>query len=67
MTAANLIGSILFGAIGSVAFIYGKRTSGFKPMIIGGLLVGFPYFVTNTAAMYIVGVALTISLFIFRD
>ena len=66
-TIANLIGWTLFGAIGFVAFVYGKRQSAIKTMLLGVTLMAYPYFVSNTLAMYVVGVALTAALFIFRD
>ena len=43
-----LLGSILFGAIGLGAFIYGKRVILYKPMVIGGILMTYPYFVPQT-------------------
>ena len=66
-TLANLVGWTLFGAIGFVAFMYGKRQSAIKAMLLGLTLMAYPYFVSNTLAMYVVGVALTAALFIFRD
>ena len=66
-TIANLVGWTLFGAIGFVAFMYGKRQSAIKAMLLGLTLMAYPYFVSNTLAMYLVGVALTAALFIFRD
>ena len=67
ITVANLIGWTLFGAVGFVAFVYGKKQSAIKTMLIGLTLMAYPYFVTNTLAMYVVGAALTAALFIFRD
>ncbi len=66
MSAANLIGNILFGSVGFVAFVYGKKTASFKPMVLGIALMVFPYFVSNTAAMYGIGSVLTAALFIAR-
>jgi hypothetical protein len=66
-TIANLIGWTLFGAVGFVAFMYGKRQSAMKTMLIGLTLLAYPYFVSNTLAMYAIGVALTAALFLFRD
>lgn len=63
----NLIGGFLFGAIGFVALVYGKKQGSARPMVIGALLIGYPYFVSNTIALYVVGIILTASLFIFRD
>ena len=34
-SGANLIGGLVFGSIGFVAFVYGKRMHIWKPMLIG--------------------------------
>ena len=67
MTAANLIAGLIFGSIGFVALVYGKKQSRFKAMIIGIILIGYPYAVSNVIAIYAIGAALTAALFIFRD
>ena len=67
MTVGNILGGFLFGGIGFVAFVYGKKTSGFRAMMLGIVLMGFPYFVKDTMLLYLVGSALTGALFIFRD
>ena len=63
---AGLIGGMIFGSIGFIAFIYGKKMSEFKPMLMGILLMLYPYFVRNTVALYMTGVVLTVFLFIWR-
>jgi len=64
---ANLFGSIVFGAIGLAAFVYGKKSGAFKPMLIGVLLMAYPYFVSETWLLYLAGAGLTAALFLFRD
>ena len=64
---AGLLGGLLFGAIGLVAFGYGKRKSSIKTMGIGVVLMVYPYFVSNAVVLWIVGVGLTATLFVFRD
>ena len=64
---AILLGSILFGAIGLGAFIYGKRMVLYKPMVIGIVLMAYPYFVSQTWLMYTIGCALCLGLYVFRD
>jgi len=66
-SVGGLIGGMLFGGIGFVAFIYGKKNSEFRPMIMGILLMVFPYFLKNTMAMYLVGIALTVGLYVWRE
>lgn len=64
---AVLFGSLLFGAIGLAAFIYGKRMVLWKPMVIGVVLMAYPYFVSETWVLYSVGCALCLGLYVFRD
>ncbi len=66
MNTANIFASILFGSIGLAAFIYGKKQASFKAMMIGVSLMVYPYFIPNTVAVYAVGAALTVALFIFN-
>ncbi len=66
-SAGGLIGGLLFGGIGFVAFIYGKKNAEFRPMVIGVLLMVYPYFIRTTLALYLVGIGLSIILFVFRE
>ena len=63
----NLIAGGLFGIIGFAAFIYGKKQKSAKPMIIGLVLMIYPYFIPNTVFLYLVGTALTAALYFWRD
>jgi hypothetical protein len=64
---AALLGSLLFGAIGFGAFLYGKKMVLYKPMLIGIILMAYPYFVPETWLLYVIGCALCLGLFLFRD
>ncbi len=64
MNAAQIIASIIFGSIGFAAFVYGKKQSSLKALVIGILLMVYSYFVTQTIAVYAVGVILTVALFV---
>jgi hypothetical protein len=64
---AALFGSILFGAIGVGAFMYGRKMVLWKPMVLGGVLTVYPYFVPQTWLIYAIGCALCLGLFVFRD
>ena len=66
-SGANLIGGMVFGSIGFVAFIYGKRMHVWKPMFIGLALMAYPYFVANDIAMIAIGVVGTAALFLVRE
>ena len=49
------------------AFGYGKRQRRPKIMLLAGMLMVYPYFVSNTALLWIVGVGLTYAMFVVRD
>jgi hypothetical protein len=66
-SGANLIGGLIFGSIGFVAFIYGKRMHVWKPMFLGLALMAYPYFVENDIALFAIGVVGTAALFLFRE
>ena len=67
VNTASLIAGGIFSAIGLAAFIYGKKQSIIKPMLIGSVLMIYPYLITDTARVLVIGVVLTAALFIFHD
>jgi hypothetical protein len=66
-TPANLLGSIIFGSIGFVAFIYGKKLSKIPPLLLGMVLMAYPYFISETWLLYGVGALLTAGLAIWKE
>ena len=58
MTTASLLWGLLFGSIGVGFFIYGKRQSMVVPLVCGLALIVYPYFVTNTWLLLLIGIAL---------
>ncbi len=66
-SSANLIGGLVFGSIGFVAFIYGKRMHVWKPMFLGIALMAYPYFIENEIAVFAIGLIGTAALFLFRE
>ena len=67
MSTGNLIGNVIFSGIGFVAFMYGKKQGRFNPMVLGGVLMVYPYFVSSTALMFLIGSALTAAIFYYKD
>lgn len=65
-TTAELLAGLIFGSIGSVAFIYGKRRELWKPMFTGLALMVYPYFVADTVTLYGIGTLLSASLVLSR-
>jgi len=58
MDMAPLLWGVLFSSIGLGYFIYGKRQGAPVPLLCGIGLMVFPYFVSNSWAMVLVGAAL---------
>ncbi len=63
---AYIFGAIVFGLVGIAAFRYGRKAG--KPVTIGlGVaLMLYPYVISRTWLMYLVGVALCMGLFFDR-
>ena len=59
MDFTGLILSFLFGALGMVAFVYGKRQARFLLMLDGLALMIYPYFVSNWILSLAIGTLLT--------
>jgi hypothetical protein len=66
-TPAALFASILFGAVGFGAFLYGKKQARLMTMIIGLVLIVLPYMIGSTPGLYAAGAALCAALYWFRD
>jgi hypothetical protein len=66
LSASSLIAGLIFGSIGFVAFIYGKRMNLWKPMLCGIALMIYPYFVADTLALFAIGAVGTAALFFLR-
>jgi hypothetical protein len=63
----NIIGGTIFSIIGWYAFIHGKKEKSWRPMVIGIVLMVYPYFVSNTLLAFAIGIALTAALFFWRE
>ena len=66
-STAKIIAYLIFGAIGFVAFIYGKKNTLWRAMTIGIALMVYPYFVSGTTVIYLVGIVLTAALYFWKD
>jgi len=54
----SLISELLFSAVGVGYFIYGKKQRATVPLVCGLMLMIFPYFVSSTVLLMIIGVVL---------
>ena len=64
---AKIVACSIFGAIGFVAFVYGKRNTLLRTTILGIALMIYPYFFSSMLATYLIGIALTAALYFWRD
>lgn len=64
---ANFIGVFIFGSIGFVAFVYGKKMAYYRTMFFGLALMIYPYLVPANWVLYVIGVALTLALVFWKD
>lgn len=64
---ANLFAALLFGSAGFAVFVYGKKSASWKPIIIGALLMVYPYFIEETWLLYAIGIALCAGIFVWHD
>ena len=55
---AYLFGMLLFSLLGFAAFRYGRKNDRYPTMAIGVALMLFPYVVSRTWLLYVVGIAL---------
>lgn len=58
MNASTLWWGLLFGSIGLGFFIYGRKQRAIVPLVCGGALMAFPYFVSGMAWLLLIGVVL---------
>jgi hypothetical protein len=59
----NILVGLIFGGIGFVAFVYGKKNTEMRPLFLGLALMVYPYFIPNPWAAVAVGVVLTALIF----
>jgi len=55
---ASLLWGVLFGSVGLGYFLYGKNQKALVPALFGVVLMIFPYFVSSTLLMVVVGLGL---------
>ena len=58
MDTATLLWGLLFGSIGLAYVIYGRKQNAVVPLVSGLALIAFPYFVSGTLALVLIGAVL---------
>jgi hypothetical protein len=66
-TPAYLVGAVLFGIIGFAAYRYGKKASLPTAKWIGVALMLYPYAISETWLLYLVGACLCVGLYVYRQ
>ena len=66
MSTAQLFWGLLFGSVGFGYFLYGKKQAAIVPLVCGVALMIFPYFVSNTWILVVVGIALAALPYFYR-
>lgn len=64
---AYIAGAILFGIIGYAAYRYGKKNTLNTPKWIGIALMLYPYAISETWLLYVVGGGLCLGLYLSRE
>lgn len=59
MNTAQLMWGVLFSAIGAGYLLYGKKQGAPVPLLCGLALAVYPYFVSNTILLVVIGVVLS--------
>lgn len=63
----TILGWLIFGSIGMIAVGYAKMKESWPPGILGVALMAYPYLVSSGWLFWVLGIGLTISLFVWRD
>ncbi len=67
LSPGSLFGGLLFGLIGTAAFMYAKKEGDVRAGVIGVLLGIYPWFVSSLWLLYGIGILLVAGLFVGRD
>jgi hypothetical protein len=67
MGVSSLLWGLLFGSIGLGFLIYGRKQRAVVPLICGLALMIFPYFVSNTILLVVIGAVLMAIPYFLKD
>jgi len=66
VTQTQILWGLLFGSVGLAFFIYGKKQQRLVPLVCGIALMAYPYFVSSTIWLIVVGVVLCAVPYFYR-
>ena len=64
---ANIMAWLIFGILGMWAFNHGRKEKNYKILTIGVALMLYPYFVSSTVWLYILGIGISSLLYFWKD
>lgn len=64
LSPGSLFASLVFGLVGFGAWRYGRARQSARPMVLGAALVLYPWFVSDPAWLWGVGLVLTVLVFV---
>ncbi|HUO09203.1 MAG TPA: hypothetical protein VM008_12930 [Phycisphaerae bacterium] len=66
-SASSLLAGLLVSSLGAGIFLYGKSTTKFLPMAVGGAMSLYPFFITAPWLLYSLTGALCALLYVARE
>lgn len=66
MSGSLLFVGLVFGAIGTGYFVYGRRQNAIVPLVSGLLLMVVPYFVSDVLGLLAIGALIAAAPFVLR-
>jgi hypothetical protein len=63
---SQLFWGLIFGSIGLGFFVYGRKQRAVIPLVCGVTLMVYPYFVSNTILMVLIGALLCATPFLYK-
>lgn len=63
---AFLLWGVVFGSVGLAYFVYGKKQRLVVPLLCAIGLMAFPYFISHTVLLVVVGPALSVVPYVLR-
>ena len=64
---ANIMAWLIFSIIGLSAFNYGRKEKNYRALTIGIVLMVYPYFVSSTLWLYVLGAGFSSLLYFWKD
>jgi hypothetical protein len=63
---AYILGAIVFGVLGLAAYVHGRRAGRPRTRWLGLALMLYPYLIWNTVLLYVVGLGLSLAVWLDR-